>query len=72
MWVDSGSVYSRFKNNESFYTGINRETGGSDYIAHIGSSQAFVMDIPSDVNTSNYTVKNSYIHFQDLELLLHL
>ena len=63
MWVDSGSVYSGFKNNESFYTGINRETGGSDYIAHIGSSQAFMMNIPSDVNTSNYTVKKFLYSF---------
>ncbi len=63
VWVDSGSVYSRFKNNESFYTGINRETGGSDYIAHIGSSQAFMMNIPSDVNTSNYTVKKFLYSF---------
>ena len=62
MWVDSGGVYSTFKNNESFYTGINRETGGSDYIAHIGSSQAFVMDIPSDVNTS-YIVKKFLYSF---------
>jgi hypothetical protein len=62
VWVDSGSVYSTFKNNESFYTGINRETGGSDYIAHIGSSQAFVMDIPSDVNTS-YIVKKFLYSF---------
>jgi hypothetical protein len=63
VWVDSGSVYSGFKNNESFYTGINRETGGSDYIAHIGSSQAFMMNIPSDVNTSNYTVKKFLYSF---------
>jgi hypothetical protein len=62
VWVDSGRVYSTFKNNESFYTGINRETGGSDYIAHIGSSQAFVMDIPSDVNTS-YIVKKFLYSF---------
>ena len=62
VWVDSGGVYSTFKNNESFYTGINRETGGSDYIAHIGSSQAFVMDIPSDVNTS-YIVKKFLYSF---------
>ena len=63
VWVDSGSVHSGFKNNESFYTGINRETGGPDYIAHIGSSQAFVMNIPSDVNTSNYTVKKFLYSF---------
>ena len=63
VWVDSGSVYSGFKNNESFYTGINRGTGGSDYIAHIGSSQAFMMNIPSDVNTSNYTVKKFLYSF---------
>ena len=63
VWVDSGGVYSRFKNNESFYTGINRETGGSDYIAHIGSSQAFMMNIPSDVNTSNYKVKKFLYSF---------
>lgn len=63
VWVDSGSVYSGFKNNESFYTGINRETGGPDYIAHIGSSQAFMMNIPSDVNTSNYTVKKFLYSF---------
>ena len=63
VWVDSGSVYSGFKNDESFYTGINREAGGSDYIAHIGSSQAFMMNIPSDVNTSNYTVKKFLYSF---------
>jgi len=63
VWVDSGSVYSGFKNNESFYTGINREAGGPDYIAHIGSSQAFMMNIPSDVNTSNYTVKKFLYSF---------
>ena len=63
VWVDSGSVYSGFKNDKSFYTGINRETGGSDYIAHIGSSQAFMMNIPSDVNTSNYTVKKFLYSF---------
>lgn len=63
VWVDSGSVYFGFKNNESFYTGINRETGGSDYIAHIGSSQAFMMNIPSDVNTSNYRVKKFLYSF---------
>lgn len=67
VWVDSGSVYSGFKNTSvsSLYSGINREVGGSDYVAHIGSSQAFVMDIPSDVNSTYYTVKNSCIHFQD-------
>nr|DAG58499.1 MAG TPA: Baseplate J like protein [Bacteriophage sp.] len=70
VWVDSGSAYSGFKNASisSLYSGINRETGGSDYIAHIGSSQAFVMDIPSDVNSTYYTVKKFLYSFSRPEI----
>jgi hypothetical protein len=70
VWVDSGGVYSGFKNASisSLYSGINRESGGSDYIAHIGSSQAFVMDIPSDVNSTYYKVKKFLYSFSRPEI----
>ena len=70
VWVDSGGVYSGFKNASisSLYSGINREVGGSDYIAHIGSSQAFVMDIPSDVNSTYYRVKKFLYSFSRPEI----
>ena len=70
VWVDSGNVYSGFRNTSisSLYSGINRETGATNYVAHIGSSQAFVMDIPSDVNSTYYTVKKFLYSFSRPEI----
>ena len=63
MWVSDENVYTGFNNQVTAYNGVNYDNGGNNWIAHIGSSQAFTMDIPSDVNITVTSIRKFLFSF---------
>ena len=57
------NVYTGFNNQVTAYGGVNYDKGGTNWIAHIGSSQAFTMDIPSDVNITVTSIRKFLFSF---------
>jgi hypothetical protein len=63
VWVSDENIYTGFNNQVTVYTGVNYDKGGTNSIAHIGSSQAFTMDIPSDVNMTVTSIRKFLFSF---------